>query len=234
MTQTRVRAGIPTGGQFAASDRAESAVELARDAEKAARRARIAAELRAAAQEVLAQHPTAEYVTVPYGVHEHLSLGIITDGEGQELGRDDDFAVRHQLTNEHIDFDDYALGAAVPRKVVSSWSNTIVVDGFDLHLRRAIAGPLSDEERALLLSESARDDDYDPTFSLLTASGTACPEYTLCTEHFLTHRGEHVVSALRAKLRNPNQANNAATEWAATTENDQVGCTVCGAGFNDF
>lgn len=232
--QSRVHAGIPAGGQFAATDRAESAVELARDAEKAARRARIAAELRAAAEEVLAKHPTAEYVTVPYGVHDYMSLGIITDGEMQELDRDEEFAVRHQLTNEHIDFDDYALGAAVPRKVVSSWSNMIAVDGFDLHLRRAITGPLSDEERTLLLSEEGREDDFDPTFSLVTADGTACPEFTLCTEHFLTHRTEHVLNALRDKLRSPASTDNASGDWAVSTENTQVGCTVCAIGFNDY
>lgn len=230
--QTRVHAGIPAGGQFAATDRAESAVELARDAEKAARRARIVAELRAAAEEVLAKHPTAEYVTVPYGVHEYMSLGIITDGEGDTLEHDEDFAVRHQLGEEHIDVDD--LGAAVRRMEYSGFSNLNVANGFDLHLRRAIAGPLSDDERALLLSESERDDDYDPTFSLVTADGTACPEHTLCTEHFLTHRTEHVLGALRDKLRNPASADNASGDWAVSTENDQVGCTVCGAGFNDY
>lgn len=110
--QNRVNAGVPTGGQFAAQDRAEAIVtlqgELASAGEEATkiahRRSRLSAAL--IAEAILGEYPTATHLRLePYDDAVIWWPGEIIDADGNVLSEDDELGLSGWTANIIADRD---------------------------------------------------------------------------------------------------------------------------------
>ncbi len=75
------------------------------------------------------------------------------------------------------------------------------------------------------------DDETAGRFSLVTPTGTAMAEYTLCAKHIREHHADFEHDALDARARDTEHPTENVADplyWADTDLNDSVACLFCG------
>lgn len=100
MNQNRIAPGVPTGGQFAAHDRADDLVDLRADlaeteaAERLLIRRKAIIAMQLVAADILAEHPEARYFEMAYsgghqGTYGPLYADVILDEHGEPIVDED-------------------------------------------------------------------------------------------------------------------------------------------------